>query len=189
VLTGDLLERLEDLMGNVAILSAEMATLTRQHAACEFLLGAAEERLQGNFGTDEEHAKLYTQLLQLATTVDTETRKIWQVCSRGKQCTSGCQVHADAGTLDQFLSAQAAVSTCTPSGSAAVNFARAAPARAQLLDRQVTTLLAEPKQLQTELKCVQLCGALLRIPPHTDFVSQIVLFESSIAEPIPRVSL
>jgi hypothetical protein len=43
VLTGDLLERLEDLMGNVAILSAEMATLTRQHAACEFLLGAAEE--------------------------------------------------------------------------------------------------------------------------------------------------
>jgi hypothetical protein len=149
-------------MGNVAILSAEMATLTRQHAACEFLLAAAEERLQGNFGSDEEHAKLYTQLLQLATTVDTETRKIWQVCSRGKQCTSGCQVHADAGTLDQFLSAQATVSTCTPSGSAAVNFARAAHARAQLLDRQVTTLLAERKQLQTELNCSQLCGAMLR---------------------------
>lgn len=161
-LPGDVLERVEDLVGAVAILNAELATLRRQHAACEFLLSAAEERIQGNFATDEEHAKLYTQLLQLATTVETETKKVWEACNSTQHTPSersGSGTAADGSSIEAFLSDQAKSPSFPPSGSAAVNFARAEHCRATILQGQVARLLAEQQRLQSELKRAR-CGEL-----------------------------
>lgn len=150
LLPGDLLERMEDIVGTFAILKAEMATLTRQHAACEFLLSAAEERIQGNFATDDEHAKLYAQLQQLATTVDFETRKIWEAYGGAKpNCADSDISTCDSGaSLPSLLQSSPEVS---PSGSAAVNFARSEHHRATMLEDQVTALLAERDNLQEQL--------------------------------------
>lgn len=155
---GNLLERVEDLVAAVAIQKAEMSTLSRQHAACEFLLSAAEERIQDKLATDEEHAKLYTQLLQIATTVDVETKQIWEVCCKRRH-TSESDTTADESSIDTFLSGQLQSPSFSPSGSAAVQFARFQYSRATMLDEQVSCLLAERQQLQIELKDVQSSGA------------------------------
>lgn len=159
MLPGGFLDRVEDLVGAVAIMNAEMHTLQRQHAALEFLMSAAEERIQGKFATDEEHAKLYTQLLQLATTVDEETKRIWEACNKRKGDTA-----ADESSLDGLLSGKATSPSFSPSGSAAVNFARLEHCRANCLDERVTSLLAQQQQLQAALKDVQPCGAFPMIP-------------------------
>ena len=137
------------------------ATQCRQYTAIEFLMSAAEERIQGNFATDEEHAKLYTQLLQLASNVDMETNRIWEACNSRKR-TRGAPGAGDSTpaerSIDRFLSAQATSPTFAPSGSAAVTFARSEHCRANTLADEVRRLESERDQLLAEQKTAQSRG-------------------------------
>jgi hypothetical protein len=122
------------------------------------LVGVAEERAPGNFGTDDAHAQLHTLLLQLATSVDTETWKILEVCSRGRKFTSGSQVHAHACTLDQFLSVLNMHSIGKRSSQL-----RSFYGCKNYISGQRSTESTGRTPMQVEQKCAQRCGALLRL--------------------------
>lgn len=140
-------------------------------------MSAAEDRIQGKFASDQEHAKLYTELLQLASNVDVETRRIWQTCDNRKQAQgepTAVATGADEHCIDKFLSAQATSPAFPPSGSAAVTFARFEHCRANGLAKQVNQLVSERDQLLAELRTVRACGVLPEVALSQHFTGRCV---------------
>ena len=166
----NLAARMSDLVGSVAILSAELNSSRRQQASLQMLLGSAEAAVAakhpgGAGATPEEAAELRAQLKEWAVFSTRQVKELREIDGsapfENRKSTVRWCVEED-GTLarqdstlteESFTGAMdtAEVEAQLTAGSAAVNVARAERQRATRLALEITRLKEQKEQLLDKL--------------------------------------
>jgi hypothetical protein len=168
---------MDDLVGSVAVLTAELQSARRQQTSLQFLLSSAEARLsqqpQGRGGSTEEVEGLRAELKAFAILSVQQIRDL-----RALDEPFGSPVDGQPGvgggelgleridsrlTEESFAGAAADIQVHPMSGSAAVNIARVERLRATRLQVEVAKLKEDREHLleRLELEAAQPQGAAL----------------------------
>jgi hypothetical protein len=158
---GDLTARLDDMVGSMALLSAELHTTQRQQASLQYLLNTAELRATGVVPkVAAEVAELREHLRDFGAVTAQQLRAIQDVerqLAERRQPSAGvpsseCVRDGDEMTARQRTQDDGFADVPLVSGSAAINVARRACAAMQQLRRRLAEVAQEREQLAEQLE-------------------------------------